>query len=153
MRLTFTSSIKHWLGCALIGTPESMSLPNDYYFEKSDREKPTAEQINTTEEQKVRISTDAFRRDHRWRLCKLISALWAALLVLLIVVIGIFAGGASWWNKPKVNTEVNTPATQAQDDAKLLSRCAMLTLNQQAADSDCAAMNARLKAQRAAQEQ
>lgn len=149
MSLTITSSIKHWLGCALIGTPESMSVPDDYYYEKSDREKPTAEQINTTEEQKVRISTDAFRRDHRWRLCKLIGALWGVVLVVLIVVVGIYAGGASAWNKH----EVKVQAAQAEDDSKLLSRCAMLTLNQQAADSDCAAMNARLKAKRAAQEQ
>lgn len=148
MSPTFTSHIAHRLGSALIGSPESMSMPDDYYFEKFDREKPTADEIKTPQEQLVRLSTTAFRIDHTWRLCKLVTTLWAVLMAVLLVVFGLYAGGASVWN----HHEANVQAAKNQAIFHLQSRCAALTNEQQQADSDCADLQAQQKAQLEAQQ-
>lgn len=57
-----TSKILHRLGCLLVGTPESMRMPPDFYFEKGDRKKPLEGEISLHPVQRDRVAVDSFRR-------------------------------------------------------------------------------------------
>lgn len=56
-----TSRVLHRLGCLIIGTPESMHMPRDFYREKGDRDLPTATEILDHKVQRDRIAVNTYR--------------------------------------------------------------------------------------------
>ncbi|BFI96272.1 MAG: hypothetical protein RSP_17820 [Rhodanobacter sp.] len=147
MSITFTSHVKHRLGSWLLGTPESMNVPDDFYFEPCDRVKPHKDEISEPDIYLSRLATAWFRIDHTHRVTKLTSVLWTALLGVLLVPFGLYAGGHSLY----VQHEATVAAAQAVKDQQIQARCIQQTPDQQKNDQACVDLAARQKAQAAEQ--
>lgn len=146
MSITFTSHVKHRLGVWLVGTPDSMEVPKDFYFDPCDRTKPTNETISEPKVGLSRLATDWFRIEHRHRVAMLTGVLWTVLIVVLLVPFGLYAAGHSAY----VKHEAKVAAAQAIEDQQIQSRCNQETLDQQKSDSACVDLAARQLAARKA---
>lgn len=156
MSITFTSHVKHRLGSWLLGTPQSMcstdeddfvfDVTDDFYFEKSDRQKPKADEIGKPDVYMSRMATAWFRIVHTHRSNLLESWILTVALVVLFGVFGIFGGIHSMWqaDEQKAKTE------QAATDTQIQTHCNALTTDQQKADSACTDLAARQLAKRKA---
>lgn len=82
---SLTSKALHRLGCFFIGTPESMRMPPDFYFEKGDRQVPTVPEMQQFVTQRNRLMVDAVRRGLLVRLGILTSVAAVAVSILLVL--------------------------------------------------------------------
>jgi hypothetical protein len=146
MSITVTSRAKHWFGVSLLGTPESMSVPDDFYFEPCDRQKPRQDDISEPSGYMPILATAWFRLRHTHSVTKLSSWLWTLAIGGLIVVFGIYAGIHAGYEKH----EAKVQAAQAAQDEQTQTRCMALTADQKQSDSECADLAARQKAQQEA---
>ena len=84
---SLTSKVLHRLGCFFIGTPESMRMPPDFYFEKGDRQVPTVAEMQQFVTQRNRLMVDAVRRGLLVRLGILTSVATVAIALGLLAVL------------------------------------------------------------------
>jgi hypothetical protein len=86
-KLSLTSKALHLLGSFFIGTPESLHMPADFYFEKGDRQLPTVQEMQQFVTQRNRLTVDAVRRGLLVRMGILtsVASVSVALAILLIL--------------------------------------------------------------------
>jgi hypothetical protein len=84
LKLSLTSRLLDRVGCAFIGTPKSLGVPDDFYHVPGDRFLPDAEELALPWTKIERIGTDAFRR----RL--MMATAWAASAYATVVCLALF---------------------------------------------------------------
>lgn len=155
MSITFTSHVKHRLGNWLLGSNDSMSVPDDFYFEKFDRTPPSAAEVGTPDVYNSTMATAHFRLDHTWRVAKLQGVVWTILIVVLSAGAFVLGGIQSKWNAHEAQVKQEQAAVQAKQDAAdfaTQNRCLALPQAQRDADSDCVASAQRQADRQAAQQ-
>ena len=88
MNRSFSSALLHRLGCLVIGTPASLSMPDDFYSVQGDRSEPV-QGISTFKGQRFALTVDAFRR----RLTMRVAVLAAVASLAAVLAIQLLAGG------------------------------------------------------------
>jgi hypothetical protein len=86
------------MGCLFIGTPQSMRMPPDFYFEKGDRKPPLEGEIYMHPVQRDRVAVDSFRRLLTQRVAWL-----SAIASLAICFAGYSVLGTGSWVKRQFN--------------------------------------------------
>lgn len=121
--LACSSAVLHVVGCATIGTPESLDMPPDFYFIEGDRTVPHPNEY-TWDTQRNLLYVDTFRRELTRRLAGI--SLWFCLLVFVLGLVGqglsygtqaIYAKGEQIVNR-LIRSGPVPVAEMSQDEAK-----------------------------------
>lgn len=155
MSITFTSHVKHRLGNWLLGSNDSMSVPDDFYWEKFDRNTPHADDVGVPDVYNSRMATAQFRLDHTWRVAKLQGWILTILIVVLSLFAGLLSGVVSKWDAHEATVKQEAAAAAAKQDAAdfaTQNRCLALTPDQRQSDQACVETAAR-QAEKQAQQQ
>lgn len=142
MPITFTSHVKHRLGNALLGSNDSMSVPDDFFFEKYDRRPPHADEIGEPTVYNSAMATAHFRLEHTWSVAKLQGWIWTVVIVVMCVLALMLSGVIAKWDAHEAEAQQAQVAAQAKQNAADLAtqnRCLALTPDERKVDSSCAA--------------
>lgn len=104
---SLTSKALNFLGRFFIGTPESMHMPPDFFYEKGDRAVPTVIEMQQFKTQRARLTVDALRRGLFLRMGVFTTIATLGLVLGSLFLAGTVAAGHREF------TKLNAPAAQA----------------------------------------
>lgn len=105
---SLTSKALNFLGGFFIGSPESMHMPSDFFYEKGDRGVPTVVEMQQFKTQRARLTVDAVRRGLLLRVGVFTTIAALALSIGSLFVTGAFLAGHLEYKK------MTAPASTSQ---------------------------------------
>lgn len=121
LKISLKSRLLHALGCACIGTPESLNMPPDFYYLEGDRKFPAPGALTWTEKRR-RLYVDHFRRNLMQRTAVYASAAALAVALAGAAVNGGIKGAAQWVSGKTSSSESRPARSESRGSTERLTR-------------------------------